>query len=116
MREQIHPKALLYETILFFFAILALLFLYQYDILLTFILLVAWGIALIFWHTKRDFVYFATAAVAGPIVEIICVKFGVWTYGNPTFLGIPLWLPVVWGEAVMFFTRVADYILEKFFS
>ena len=65
-----------------------------------------------FWHTKHDAYFFVTGAIIGPLGEIICISSGVWSYVNPSFLGIPLWLPFAWGFATMLIKRIAETLVR----
>ena len=51
---------------------------------------------------------YVVCAVLGPISEIICIRAGAWHYGHPQFLGIPIWLPFVWGNASILFFELAE--------
>ncbi len=55
----------------------------------------------------QDLIFFLTGAVVGPVAEIVCVHFGAWQYVTPSFLGIPVWLPVAWGFATTLIGRFA---------
>jgi hypothetical protein len=48
------------------------------------------------WRLKK--LYF-TSGVLGAFAEIIAVKGNAWQYGNEQLLGVPIWLPVLWGIA-----------------
>jgi len=54
------------------------------------------------------------------IGEIVMVHTGVWVYSNPTYLGIPIWLPVAWGFTNILMKRIyfnianiRKYLLER---
>lgn len=55
-----------------------------------------------------------TGFIFGPIAEIIAINHGAWQYTSPSFAGIPLWLPLLWGNAALFI--VNTYILLSQFS
>jgi len=96
-------KELLFDTLLFVFGVAMVALLYMNNILLTLIILAGWITAIKLWHVKHDIYLFGTAAV----------KTGAWQYSNPSLLGIPVWLPLLWGIAVVFINRVAN-ALAKF--
>jgi hypothetical protein len=76
-------------------------FLYK-DNTLTFILLALGACAaLMFWRDKDSVVLVVTGGAIGAIAEAVCVHLGVWSYSNPSFLGIPTWLILVWGVAAL---------------
>lgn len=85
---------------------------YTLNILATAIILVLCAVALGLWHTKQDIVFFVVGAILGPLGEIICIYGGAWTYTNPTFLGIPVWLPLAWGLITMALKRIAEGFVE----
>jgi hypothetical protein len=105
-------KELIFEIVLFSVGIAAISLFYKNNILLTFLLIVAWLVGIKFWHKKHDVYFFISGAIIGPVGEIICIYFGVWQYTNPTFLGIPLWLPFAWGFATMLIKRIGETFLK----
>ncbi len=68
--------------------------------LLTFILLGALSLAFLYFKSsKQQAVLYLICALLGPTCEAIAIHFGAWQYTNPQFLGIPIWLPFLWGLA-----------------
>ena len=63
------------------------------------------GLLLKLWHEAEDLRCFIFVVFVGTASEIISVSFGAWTYNNPTFLGIPIWLPLTWGIAALCLRR-----------
>ena len=57
------------------------------------------------WHSKTDLLFYFVAFLLGPLGEAIAVRSGAWMYAEPSFL-IPLWLPLLWGIAVLFFKKL----------
>ena len=57
------------------------------------------------WHEVEDLMYLIYVLIVGTASEIVSVAFGAWTYNNPTFLGIPIWLPLTWGIAALCLRR-----------
>lgn len=105
-------KELLYELIIFFAGIAAISLLFNHNILLSLVLIAIWTIGIKFWHKIHDIYFFIIGGIIGPTAEVICVYFGVWSYQNPTFLGIPLWLPFAWGFATMLIKRIAETFVK----
>ncbi len=105
-------RELLLEVLLFCFGMLFISLFYLDNILLTLLLIMGWSVGIKFWHRKDDFYFFLSGAVVGPIGEIVCIHFGAWKYTNPSFLGIPIWLPFAWGLAMMLIKRVAETFLK----
>lgn len=54
---------------------------------------------LLYLKSKKYFIIFCYGFIFGPASEMLAIHFGVWSYAEPQFLGIPLWLPFVWGAA-----------------
>jgi uncharacterized membrane protein YoaT (DUF817 family) len=81
------------------------------DNILLLVLVIIGGIAIFsLWHEKDDVIFFVIGTVAGAIVEIVCVHFGVWSYANPYFLGIPLWLAPDWGFYLVVLNRAEKFV------
>ena len=107
-KNVIIKKELLFDAILFTFGVAAVSLLYEHNLLLMLIIMAGWITAIRFWHVKHDICLFITAAALGTIAEVVAVKFGAWQYANPIFAGVPLWLPLLWGIAVVFINRVVN--------
>ncbi len=105
-------KELILEVILFSGGVASISLFYRNNLLLTLILLLAWMIGIKFWYKDHDIYFSLIGMVVGPLGEIVCVKFGAWTYSNPTFLGIPIWLPLAWALAVVLIKRIAETFLS----
>ncbi|HLD38974.1 MAG TPA: hypothetical protein VJB05_01520 [archaeon] len=105
-------KELFLDAILFSLGIIATSFLYENNLLLTVALIILWCFGIYFWHKKRDIILFVSGAIFGPLAETVAVYFGVWSYANPTFLGIPIWLPLVWGMAIVMIVRFAELFIK----
>ena len=107
---KIKTKQLIYELILSITAVLSVIFLWQNNIGTFTILTILWILAMFLWHKKIDIITFIVGAIIGPIVEVSCIAMGVWSYANPSFIGIPLWLPILWGLATVLTRRIAETI------
>jgi hypothetical protein len=72
-------------------------------------LLIATGVAIYALRPSRTsaFVYLI-GFLFGPLAEAVSIRTGAWEYASPTFLGIPVWLPFVWGIAALFIQNSAD--------
>ena len=78
---------------------------WENNFLLTLLVAAYTAFLLILWHETEDLRCLIFVVVVGTASEIISVSFGAWTYNNPTFLGIPIWLPLTWGIAVLCLRR-----------
>lgn len=75
------------------------------------VLMIALFVLYGFWQSlvlkERSYIYiFVIAGVFGPLAEIIAIYAGAWQYSLPQLLGIPLWLPPLWGLAGVFLVRI----------
>jgi len=96
--------------VLFSVAIGLITLLYESNVLLTLVLVFGGGATLWMYHERQDVLVFVVGGVIGPIGEGVAVYFGAWSYTNPSFFGIPIWLPIVWGLASLLITRIAKSI------
>ncbi|MBR9698952.1 DUF2878 family protein [Candidatus Woesearchaeota archaeon] len=105
-------KELFYELFIFVLCIFFIVLLWRQNIYLTLILIALYIAANRFWHKEHEYIFYIIGAILGPVAEIISISFGVWSYANPTFLGIPLWLPFIWGLAAVMITRIAETFVK----
>jgi hypothetical protein len=67
---------------------------------------------LVLWHERLDVSFFLIIGVLGSMAELVFVRFGVWQYANPTFLGMPVWFPLAFGTTGLIGSRLARTITE----
>lgn len=95
-------------TILLYIATFSVVVIYWRQPATAFVLLLAISIALNIVTRWRLINMYIITAILGCLAEIVCIKSGAWYYGNPQFLGIPYWLPLVWGNASVLFFELAE--------
>lgn len=105
-------QALIIEFIFLALMVFNVVYYWKNNLYSTIIAIVLVIMAFLLFHKKEDLVFFWLGALFGTIAEIVCVYYGVWTYSNPVVLGIPLWLPILWGFAWLFARRIRDTILN----
>ena len=105
-------KELIYEIALFLVSVASISFLYMDVSLLVGILLISLLVGGKIWYNRNDIYYFISGALIGPAADIICIRFGAWSYTNPTFFGIPVWLPIAWGAATVLIMRFAVTLVK----
>ncbi len=86
---------------------------YKNILLTTTLLIVIAIIGLIKWESLRTLKIFFLAGVFGTLAEIVAIKNGIWNYEITSFLDIPLWLFMVWGNAGAFIYQTAKEIKER---
>ena len=104
---------LFYEILLFLITVFIIALSWKNNVLTLVLLLVLWSIPIFFWPKKGDLAYFFMAFILGPIGEIVAIKFGAWQYSNPDFLGIPIWLPFLWGCSAVLFNRLKNIFSQE---
>lgn len=63
------------------------------------------------WRLE-NVIFYAALLLSGPIAEISAIYFGIWFYRDPVFMGIPLWLFLVWGNAGLYIARLREFIFS----
>lgn len=101
-------QELAYETIALLALTLTMAFLWQHNILLTGIYLAGFIAALLSWKRNDEIILFVVVAVLFQAGEMIIAHFGAWTYNNPTYLGIPMWIPLSWGYVAVIIKRLSE--------
>ena len=82
--------------------------LWRYPLALIALLLITAVAILRIRPTATRVVVYATAFVFGPAAEALSITTGAWAYDSPNFLGVPVWLPFVWGNAGLFILNMAE--------
>lgn len=83
-------------------------FLWEYPLLLASILALS-GAFVAF--KKRLIPFWIAHGVLGALAETIAIAFGAWQYTSPDIIGIPLWLPFLWGNASLYI--IVSYKISK---
>lgn len=63
---------------------------------------------------KNIIFIYALCFVVGPLMEVIVINIGgAWSYTEPHLVGIPFWLPFLWGNAGLFINRINLSLQKK---
>ncbi len=92
--------------------LVATLFLHEFPGGLITVLIILSAVFVWLQWSRETLVIFLVVAFLGPLSEIAAIYFGAWIYTTPVLLGIPLWLPFLWGNAalsVLALKRFIDY-------
>ena len=92
-----HKKDMLIGFLIYVLNILVLYYLWQNNAALTVIFIVMSAFVLLKWVNKEERIVYFASFILGPILDIILIPRGVWSWGNPSLFGIPLWLPLSYG-------------------
>jgi hypothetical protein len=112
-KEQTAKLGFIRDLVIFWFVIFLVVLCWTNNIMVTAILIGAYGLRSYLWPNKEDHVLFVGGAILGPIAEIIATSVGIWQYTIPTFFNIPLWLPFAWGFATVLIIRIALAFVKK---
>ncbi|OGF76773.1 hypothetical protein A3E62_00965 [Candidatus Giovannonibacteria bacterium RIFCSPHIGHO2_12_FULL_44_29] len=95
------------ETLPILFGIL-LSYLFWQNSFVLFIIYIALSVVLILRHRDNsEFAIFIYGIIIGGLVEVIGTQVsGYQSFTEPDFLGIPMWLPVVWGYGFVAMKRI----------
>lgn len=100
---------LIAEAAVFLGCLAAVVLLYRRPCALAAVMAATAAVAVYAWPNRRlNLIILGVGAVVGGVGEIVCSNAGAWQYAYPTFLGIPLWLPVAWGLVVVLIRQIAD--------
>jgi uncharacterized membrane protein YoaT (DUF817 family) len=106
----------LISAILAFSTLLATAALWRHSLALI-ALVLAVGLAIFMLRpTRPSLVVYAVGFVFGPLAEILGIHAGAWSYSSSDFLGIPVWLPFVWGNAALFIQNTGEVATRVFSS
>jgi hypothetical protein len=103
-------RAFAYSAVIAIITLSAVAFGWKNPLILTVCLIFLSALMLILYNNKEDFYLYIISGMAGAIVEAIAIAFGAWQYAFPQFIGIPYWLPFLWGIAALFIKRVINAI------
>ncbi|TMM16172.1 MAG: hypothetical protein E6G01_08720 [Actinobacteria bacterium] len=98
----------LISAILAFSTLLVTAALWRHPVALI-VLVLAVGVAIFLLRpTRASLVVYAVGFIFGPSAEALGIHAGAWRYASNDFLGIPVWLPFVWGNAALFIQNTGD--------
>jgi hypothetical protein len=110
-------KKILLSFILALATIISVTRLWEKNLTLTLVLLLISALNLSIWKGEKYIYLYVVAGILGALSEAYAISYGVWTYANPDFIGIPMWLPFLWGEASLFIIslsfQVKKYLEER---
>lgn len=101
-------------TSLLAFATLITVSIFSDNQLVCFVLLLCLSLLMlsIEWNWK-NVLLFLIILISGPLAESLPIYYGAWTYSNPVILGLPIWLPFVWGNAGLFIIRLSALVYSN---
>ncbi len=91
-------------------SLISVAFLWEHNLALSLILVILAIIMLLTKRSTKELKTFIICALSGAIAESLAVMMGAWSYTNPDIVGIPMWLPILWGIAAIFMVRLYSHI------
>mgnify|MGYP001575304916 CR=1 FL=1 len=65
-------------------------------------------------YYKNEWILFFIGFILGFIIEVVLGLFyRMQSWENSTLLGVPIWLPIVWGYAFVIITRIGKSIVKN---
>jgi hypothetical protein len=95
MKKNILSELLL-EIAVFLSAVILIVLFWGNNLLLSALLIGLLLLANQFWYKKYDYVIYIAAIALGSMLDLTASHFGIWEFTNPSFLNLPLWLPMGW--------------------
>ena len=96
--------------------IVLLYYLWKNNLMLSLILLFISAIILTKFSNKKEKILYFLGFVFLPIFDLTLVPRGVWTYGNPTIYGVPIWLPFSYGLGTVMIVKIGNSIGKLYFK
>ena len=115
MLVRLLTKRIVTLTLVALVQIYTVTFLYQ-DTLLTTLLLAVSSVVLLWklgW-TRVHVLSFVLIGVAGFAAEAVVVTRGAWVYADQHILGLPVWLPILWGSVGVMSVWLTEKINQKY--
>ena len=86
--------------------------LWRQNLLLFLVLIVLAALLLVMNRSKKEIKTFFFCGFFGPMAEVFVITFGTWSYANPSMMGIPIWLFILWGIASIFMVRGCSFFKD----
>lgn len=105
--------AICIETIPLLIAAGITYFLWENNALLTVIYLAFIGVLFLIKYQPGDLFAFCYGAVLGFTIEVFEINITrIHTFAHADFLGMPMWMPIVWGFGLMLMKRIGIIIYK----
>lgn len=100
-----------FKLCLFIITIIVVTFWWKYTIFITLTLIVL-SVLIMFVDSFKYIKTFIVAGLVGALAESIAIQAGGWTYAINHLLGIPIWLPILWGMASIIILSISRFLGE----
>ena len=107
-------RKLIVSMSMLLFSLLGELLLWNQSIVFSILLILLAYIKYRIYPIKKELLWYLLICVGGALVEIVLVNFGHgWSYTNPHFFGIPVWIPLFWGFVGTTIIVIYDGLTKK---
>ena len=106
-----YEKPLLHSIILLL--IFAIIFIIRNEIFIAIILLVFLIITFKIKYFKGEWALFILGVILGSIIELGGGPYKLQYWEQGSLLGIPIWLPIIWGIGFIYIRRIGNLIVKK---
>lgn len=90
--------------------IFLLYYLWKNNIVLTFLIILISVVVLVKFTSKEEKIFYLFGFVFLQIFDLALVPRGVWSYGNSSWFGIPIWLPFTYGLGTVMVVKIGRAI------
>jgi len=104
-------KEFLINCLFAFASLFSVALLYFRPLVLAIVLLALSAAMLIFNGKKRYLALFVMCGACGAGAEALAIGFGAWHYSFSNIIGVPYWLPFLWGMAGVFMKLISLEII-----
>jgi hypothetical protein len=101
-------KTFIIFSLLSLLALISVSLLWRNPFFLTSILIIIGIVMIAIGKSRTEDIYlYVTVSFLGALSEALGVYFVAWTYSLPEIIGIPIWLPFLWGVAGLVIKRIS---------
>ena len=111
-----NKKDILIGFIILALEIILLYFFWKNNKILAVAFLIMSVFVLLLWTNKGEKVLYFTGFILLPLYDLILVSRGVWSYGNPTIYGVPIWLPFAYGLGTVMIVKIGNSVSRIYFK
>jgi len=100
---------------IFLCTLLTIAFLFPKPLLVVAILLVIHCLYFVITQDKKtSLIVYCSIGILGTAAELLCILKGAWEYANASPIGLPYWLPLLWGSAGLFMKDLSKRVQNHF--
>ncbi len=109
---KVETKRFIYSGILAILTLAVLIFFSPKIILVIPLMILVSFLMCIVNPTRTYLIVFAVSFVLGTASEMVAIHYGLWSYRDVFFKGVPVYLPFVWGNAGLYILSVYNFVKQ----